>query len=763
MKNRLRKMVLGIMVCLCLISMPVYAAEDLASVFDEGVAYAKEEKYGESLESFLKALELATSQEDKDRYLYDIYRNIALCYMNLDMDYKAIEYLQTDIEYVEEAGKTECLPLLYVNISDQYKEIGNYQKAIEYGKKSIDLAPHKYINSAYLNTGNALMEAGAYEEALSYYEILRDNVTEDENYLLGVDKIAQCYEKMGDYEKAMQHYLEVAKDEEYVNSYTKKALLAKFKDKTLTEEEREELVQTYLVEKLEFNDAQLLEFYFSDGRADKVEECAKRILEQDSSDERYIEVLYNLGGAKCNHGDYAEAEEVFRKVYEMKPDHYNVILYLGYALDGLGRYEEALEKYYEVLGNDPENASTILQVIESLLELDRKEEAIDMLHDAIMVDGNVDVSLLEEYVNLNNGFSNSDFCDEIEVLSKAKEWPEDETLQAHFIIDNVNLSYFSKERLEAYCNYLESQDISDAAIATELGYAYRYMGEYEMSLDYFEMAKEADAYTSKELLQKEIEILHYAGDYGKAIDVANQATALYEGESDFIYYAAFLDMLFNDNYENAVSVGTDLSTKADSVADGLELLYLTYFTKGDYANALQYVDKYLEVVDNSSYAKAYKLRILRELDQTDAELEKEMNERVYSVSNTNNIYVPAILGDAEKVKANLAAYLETFSSDYSKAAIANNTAMMEMIADPEIAALLDITVEEVVEETTEETVAEETASEEASAEETVTESANEVNSSAIAKTAVSAFIMLLGVGIVVINLKKIKRDKNAIK
>ena len=102
MKNRLRKMMLGIMVCLCLIAMPVYAAEDLSSVFDEGVAYAKEEKYEESLESFLKALELATSQEDKDRYLYDIYRNIALCYMNLDMDYKAIEYLQTDIKYVEE-------------------------------------------------------------------------------------------------------------------------------------------------------------------------------------------------------------------------------------------------------------------------------------------------------------------------------------------------------------------------------------------------------------------------------------------------------------------------------------------------------------------------------------------------------------------------------------------------------------------------------------------------------------------------------------
>ncbi len=757
MKNRLRKMMLGIVASLYLVSMPVYAAEDINDVFKQGVEYAQEEKFEEAVESFIRIIEITETQNLENVDLYDVYRNIAICYGNLDMNYKAIEALQTDIKLTEEAEKKERLPVLYNSIADKYNKAGNYQKAIEYGKKAIDLAPHEYIDNAYLLTGNALMSIGAYEEAISYFEIYRDNVKEDEDYLHGVDKIAQCYEKMGDYENAMQGYLEVATDEDYVNGYTKKALLAKFKDKTLTEEQREELVQTYMVEGLDFSDLQLLDFYFSAGRADKVAECVERVMEQEPSEDAYIEAFYGLGGSKCNHGDYAEAEEAFRKVYETAPDYGNTILYLGYALDGLGRYEEALEKYYEVLEKDPENASTILQIIESLLELDRKEEAITMLHDAIMVDGNVDVSLLEEYVNLNNDFSNTDFCDEIEVFSKAKEWPEDEILQAHFIIDNVNLSYFSKERLEAYCNYLESQDISDAAIATELGYAYRYLGEYEMALEYLEMAKKADAYTSKELLQKEIEILHYAGDYGKAIEVANQAAALYEGESDFIYYAAFLDMLFNDNYENAVSVGTDLSTKADSVADGFELLYLTYFTKGDYAHALYYVDKYLEVVDNSSYAKAYKLRILRELGQTDAELEKEMNERVYSVSNTDNIYVPAILKDAEKVKANLAAYLETFSSDYSKAAIANNTAMMEMIADPEIAALLDIAVEEVVEETTEETVTEEEASEEASAEETVAESANKVNTGAIAKTAVSAFIMLLGVGIVVINLRKSKK------
>lgn len=83
--------------------------------------------------------------------------------------------------------------------------------------------------------------------------------------------------------------------------------------------------------------------------------------------------------------------------------------------------------------------------------------------------------------------------------------------------------------------------------------------------------------------------------------------------------------------------------------------------------------------------------------------------------------------------------------------------MAEVITDPEIAALLGIAVEEVMEETVEETETEEAVTEDVSAEEAVAESANEVNTGAIAKTAVSAFIMLLGVGIVVINLRKSKK------
>lgn len=752
MKNRLRKMLLGIMACVCMISMPVHAEEDINSAFSKGVEYAQNEQYEEAAESFLKVIEIANTQKLENLDLYDVYRNLSICYANLDMNHKAIEALETDIKLTEEAGKNERLPLLYVNISDKYNKAGNYQMAIEYGKKAIDLAPHEYIGSAYLRTGEALMATGAYEEALSYFKTYRDNAKEGDDYLHGMDKMAQCYEKMGDYENAMQGYLEVAKDEEYKSGYTNKALLAKFKDKTLTEEEKEEYVQSYLVEGLGYSDAQLLSFYFSAGKADKVEECATRILEQNPSEDAYLEALYGLGGAKCNHGDYEEAEEAFRKVYEVNPDHYNVTLYLGYALDGLGRYEEALEKYYEVLGKNPEDASTVLQVLDSLLTLERKEEALTVLNDAIASSEDADVSLVTKYVNLNNGFSNNDFSDEVELFSKAKGWPEDKTLQAQFIIDNVSLNYFSKERLEAYGNYLLSQDTDDAMIAAELGYVYRNLGEYVKALEYMEKAKSMNSYENKNLLLKEIEILHYAGDYNKAIEVATQAADLYEQETDFIYNVAFLNMLYNEKHEEAIGVGTDLTAVPYSADDGLELLYLTYFTKGDYESALQYVEEYLKVVDNSSYAKAYKLRILRELGQTDADLEKELSDFKAEANSANDIYIPAILGDIEKVKTNLASYLDIYPTAYTKASIAKNTAMRDAIADPDIAAMLDLVVEETVEETPQESQTEETV-----AEESVSEASNKLNTGALAKTAASVVVMLLGVGIIVVNVRKSKK------
>ena len=752
MKNRLRKMIMAVLACVCFFAMPVYAAEDINTVFEQGRTYSENEQYEEAIACYEKVIELAQEQGMAVGDYIGCYRNIAISYGNLELDYKAIETLHEQERLLSEIGSTTLLPEVYLLLSEHYYNIGIYQHAADYGKKAIEMAPHQWLDGAYRITGLALMECGRYEEAIMYLQTYLDN---SDNRLHGLDLMAQCYEAMGENRTASELYMEIASSEEkYLTTYTENAAKALLKDPSIMDEEKEFIVQEYLVDILGYGDAELQSFYFNNSDYDKAFEYMEKVLAQNPDD---INTLYNYGGAKCNNGEYAEAEEAFRKVYEMSPEAGYIALYLGYALEGQGKYEEALPFYQESLERHPEYTSAVLEMKDCYLALGRREEALAAINDVIESSGNADISLITQYVNLNSGFSNTDFGEELAYYSKAKGWPEDTKQQAYFVINNISISYLSMERLDAYINFLESQDTSDYLIACELAYCYRNKGEYAKAIEYLEAAKAAAPYCADAILQDEIAILHTAGDIGKAISVGNEAADKFWDNEYLRYYATFLDMIYNENYEIATTTAMDLlATNPDSTY-ALELLYMGYMGMEDYESALEYVNQYLEVSPTSKYAKAYMAKILRELGQQDTNLENELLGTPMSAAYSDSVYVPAILGDVEKVRENLPKYLEIYPSEYTKAAVAKNTAMAEVITDPEIAALLGIAVEEVMEETVEETETEEAVTEDVSAEEAVAESANEVNTGAIAKTAVSAFIMLLGVGIVVINLRKSKK------
>ena len=292
-------------------------------------------------------------------------------------------------------------------------------------------------------------------------------------------------------------------------------------------------------------------------------------------------------------------------------------------------------------------------------------------------------------------------------------------------------------------------------IACELAYCYRNKGEYAKAIEYLEAAKAAAPYCADAILQDEIAILHTAGDIGKAISVGNEAADKFWDNEYLRYYATFLDMIYNENYEIATTTAMDLlATNPDSTY-ALELLYMGYMGMEDYESALEYVNQYLEVSPTSNYAKAYKAKILRELGQQDAGLENELLSTPMSAAYSESVYVPAILGDVEKVRENLPKYLEIYPSEYTKAAVAKNTAMEEVVNDLEIAKMLGL----VEGETTTNGI--DNLDEKAETEESVTgetvESTGKVNTGAVAKTVVSVVVMLLGVGIVVLSLRKIKK------
>ena len=750
MKNRLRKMIMAVLACVCFFAMPVYAAEDINTVFEQGRTYSENEQHEEAIECYEKVIELAQEQGMAVDDYIGCYRNIAISYGSLGWDYKAIEILHEQERLLNEIGNTALLPEMYLMLSEYYYNIGIYQYAVDYGIKSAEMAPHQWLDGAYRITGLALMECDRYEEALEYFKDYKDN---SDNYLHGLDLMAQCYEGMGEYRMASELYMEIAGcDEQYLTSYMEKATKALLKDPFITDEEDEFIIQDYLVGVLGYGDAELENFYFNIGDYDKAFEYLEEMLTQDPGN---VTVLYNYGGAKCNNGEYAEAEEAFRKVYEMSPETGYIALYLGYALEGQGKYEEALPFYQESLERHPEYTSAVLEMKDCYLALGRREEALAAINDVIESSGNADISLITQYVNLNSGFSNTDFVEELAYYSKAEGWPEDSKQQAYFVINNINISYLSRERLDAYINYLEVQDTTDYLIACELAYCYRNKGEYAKAIECLEAAKVAAPYCAEAILQDEIAILHTAGDINNAIRVGNEAADMFWDNEYLRYYATFLDMIYNENYEIATTMAMDLLAAYPDSTYALELLYMGYMGMEDYESALEYVNQYLEVSPTSNYAKAYKAKILRELGQQDAGLENELLSTPMSAAYSESVYVPAILGDVEKVRENLPKYLEIYPSEYTKAAVAKNTAMEEVVNDLEIAKMLGL----VEGETTTNGI--DNLDEKAETEESVTgetvESTGKVNTGAVAKTVVSVVVMLLGVGIVVLSLRKIKK------
>lgn len=742
MKKALRNIMLGIMMCACVFCIPVHAAEDMNTVFEQGNTYATNGEYEEAIECYEKVIEMAEAEGlEIDNYV-GCYRNIAISYGDLGWNYKAIEVLHTQEVLLEEANSTKLLPEVYMMLSKNYYDIGVYQTAIEYGKKAIEMAPHKWIDAAYRITGLALMETGWYEEAITYFEVYCDN---SGNELHGLDLLAQCYEAMGEYDVAVEIYLEIANAEEYRTTYTEHAAEVILKDNMLTEDERNVFVEDYLVGMLGYGEAELKNFYSSIRDYDKVFEYYEKALEQDPDN---LYTLYNFGGAKCNNGDYAEAEELFRKVYENAPDFGNTVLYLGYALEGQGKYEEALEMYHEALAMNPGNTSIVLEIKDCYLALGNREEALSEINNVVLNSENVGNSLLAQYVNLNFGFSNTDFSDEIAYYSQSDEWPDDEKQQAYFIINNISISCLTDERLDAYINYLESLNVEDYLIACELGYCYRNKGDYAKALDYLEQAKQLAPYYTEEILEDQIEILYVAGDDESAIYIGHEASDIFPDNEYIKYYAAFVDLIYNQNYDVTNATAKEMLSEDSDSTNALELLYMGYMGMGDYETALQYVNQYLEADSNSYYAMAYKLRILRELGQTDAELESKIANMPISASYSNTFYVPAILGDVEKVKEYLPKYLELYPSAYTKSSVAKNTAMQEVISNPEIAQMLGL---EVVKENVE--------SENIAAEESSREEQKTIDVATMAKTAGSAVIMILGIAIVVINIGKIKKSK----
>jgi predicted O-linked N-acetylglucosamine transferase (SPINDLY family) len=98
------------------------------------------------------------------------------------------------------------------------------------------------------------------------------------------------------------------------------------------------------------------------------------------------DLLFIKGNSLIEHGFYASAEDVFKKLEKLSP---NKIIYTSTYADLLRKMrktEESLHKYKEALEIEPQNIPTLINYGNLLSYLKRIDEAIDIFHEVIALD-----------------------------------------------------------------------------------------------------------------------------------------------------------------------------------------------------------------------------------------------------------------------------------------------------------------------------------------------------------------------------------------
>ena len=156
----------------------------------------------------------------------------------------------------------------------------------------------------------------------------------------------------------------------------------------------------------------------------------------------FAETYYNLGIILSDLGKLQEAEFLYRKAIEIKPDYIKAYSNLGSILSDLGKLEEAQFLYRKVIAINPDYAKAYSNLGIILIDLGKLEEAKLSLNKAI----EIKPDFAEAYYNLGIILSNLGKLEEAELsLNKAIEIKPD-FAEAYFSLSDLKCSINNKTK-----------------------------------------------------------------------------------------------------------------------------------------------------------------------------------------------------------------------------------------------------------------------------------------------------------------------------
>jgi tetratricopeptide (TPR) repeat protein len=327
--------------------------------------YAKQRDYSSAISTFKKIIELDANNDTAYLGLGDVYIRM----MNWKEAIPALEKaVQLNPDYAVEA---------YFNIATAHQELKEFDKAAEAYKKFIASGPQQPFD-AYNRLGLCQMELEQYADAVNSFREALKGIPDDVNIMY---KMAQAYEKGGQYDQAAEAYYQLAelspKDARiYYNT----------------------VINMYNAAKL----------------PEKAAEAANKMIELNPNDP---DALFNLGFMLVQMQKYAEAIDVLDKVIALTPEMEYAHLNKGFSLYSLKRYSDAINTYNNAVELFPENADAWMFLGMSYMQLKSWAKAVDPMRKSIELrpeNGNAYYNLAICYLNLKDNYSARDVYNQLQ-------------------------------------------------------------------------------------------------------------------------------------------------------------------------------------------------------------------------------------------------------------------------------------------------------------------------------------------------------------
>lgn len=441
--------------------------DDAKDVAYEGLAvcYRAGNDINAAIGCYKKAIDISP-----DKYYY--YYELSCCYFKIE-DYKnSVEIL--------EMGERECSKwpytehMLILKGDYYFNELEKYEESFEYYSEVVKDKYNKYV---YDKMGKAKMSIGSYEDAIDCFNNIIGREEERHQHIY---RVAQCYEGMKIYDKALENYTRAIEEdidnEVYYNSRgCLYATLRKYQESIYDFEKaatlRDDVVQ------YKYN---LALSYKEIGSLDKTIELYEKILAAEGENE-YI--LLTLGKLCISTENIEKANKCFIKIIEINKDNKEAYYYLGYIRYFENKFEEAIG-YINISMDGEENESSLL---------------------------------LRGRCYLESGEYSSAICDFSKLIEKSR------------IPDYYFYRGMAKASLKDYEGSINDYtlaiefDSSDAQMYISRGYAYKSVGRYQEAIQDYQRAGNVN-YSLKGTTYYNIGMIYdITGDYKRALYYLNKA------------------------------------------------------------------------------------------------------------------------------------------------------------------------------------------------------------------------------------------------